>query len=79
MNREGIRRLAAESCSCPLPLIVLPIAKAFSAGGCRHWLSLHCKTGDELFRQGQTFIRSAEQLAQAWEYAQQAVAPERAA
>lgn len=31
MNREGIRRLAAEDCSCPLPLIVLPIAKTFSA------------------------------------------------
>ncbi len=67
MNREGIRRLRQKSCSCPLPLIVLPIAKAFPRGGCRHWLSLHCKTGDELSGKGQTFIRSAEQLAQAWE------------
>ncbi len=31
MNREGIRRLAAESVAAHFHFIVLPIAKAFSA------------------------------------------------
>jgi phosphoribosylglycinamide formyltransferase 2 len=74
MNREGIRRLAAEELSLPTSATVLPTAKPLPRGRCRNRLSLHREAGHEFFRQGQSFIRSADQLTEAWNYAQQAAA-----
>ncbi len=53
MNREGIRRLAAEELQLPTSTYRFADSESlFREAVASHWLSLHCKTGDELFRQG---------------------------
>lgn len=52
MNREGIRRLAAEELQLPTSTYRFADSESLSARRLLTWLSLHCKTGDELFRQG---------------------------
>ncbi|HDX5342111.1 TPA: formate-dependent phosphoribosylglycinamide formyltransferase [Citrobacter sedlakii] len=72
MNREGIRRLAAEALALPTP----PFRFADSEASFREAVSeigYPCivKPVMSSSGKGQSFIRSDEQLAQAWAYAQQ--------
>jgi phosphoribosylglycinamide formyltransferase 2 len=71
MNREGIRRLAAEELGLPTS----PYRFADSLPNCRprsqgHRLSLHRQAGDVVFRQGAVAAaRSPGDLSPAWDYA----------
>jgi phosphoribosylglycinamide formyltransferase 2 len=73
MNREGIRRLAAEELGLPTS----PYAFADSLAelqaaidGGRHWLPLHRQAGDVLVRQGPVAAaRPGRRAGKAWDYA----------
>ena len=72
MNREGIRRLAAETLAIPTSSYQFADSEsAFRAAVDTIGLPCIVKPVMSSSGKGQSFIRSADQLAQAWEYAQQ--------
>jgi phosphoribosylglycinamide formyltransferase 2 len=72
MNREGIRRLAAETLAIPTSSYQFADSEsAFRAAVDAIGLPCIVKPVMSSSGKGQSFIRSADQLAQAWEYAQQ--------
>lgn len=72
MNREGIRRLAAEELGLPTSTYRFADSEAsFHDAVAAVGFPCIVKTVMSSSGKGQSFIRSAEQLAQAWEYAQQ--------
>ena len=72
MNREGIRRLAAEALSLPTSSYRFADAETEFLQAVEE-IGLPCivKPVMSSSGKGQSFVRSREQLAQAWEYAQQ--------
>ena len=72
MNREGIRRLAAEALSLPTSSYRFADAETDFLQAVEE-IGLPCivKPVMSSSGKGQSFVRSREQLAQAWEYAQQ--------
>ncbi|EBC0644162.1 formate-dependent phosphoribosylglycinamide formyltransferase [Salmonella enterica subsp. enterica serovar Sandiego] len=72
MNREGIRRLAAEELGLPTSTYRFADSEAsFHDAVTAVGFPCIVKPVMSSSGKGQSFIRSAEQLAQAWEYAQQ--------
>ncbi|HBL9999004.1 TPA: formate-dependent phosphoribosylglycinamide formyltransferase [Salmonella enterica subsp. enterica serovar Kodjovi] len=72
MNREGIRRLAAEELGLPTSTYRFADSEAsFHDAVAAVGFPCIVKPVMSSSGKGQSFIRSAEQLAQAWEYAQQ--------
>ncbi|ECE8260220.1 formate-dependent phosphoribosylglycinamide formyltransferase [Salmonella enterica subsp. enterica serovar Hvittingfoss] len=72
MNREGIRRLAAEELGLPTSTYRFADTEAsFHDAVAAVGFPCIVKPVMSSSGKGQSFIRSAEQLAQAWEYAQQ--------
>ncbi|MDU1266411.1 MAG: formate-dependent phosphoribosylglycinamide formyltransferase [Escherichia coli] len=72
MNREGIRRLAAEELQLPTSTYRFADSESlFREAVAAIGYPCIVKPVMSSSGKGQTFIRSAEQLAQAWEYAQQ--------
>lgn len=72
MNREGIRRLAAEELGLPTSAYRFADSEAsFHYAVAAMGFPCIVKPVMSSSGKGQSFIRSAEQLAQAWEYAQQ--------
>lgn len=72
MNREGIRRLAAEALAIPTSRYQFADSEsAFRAAVDAIGLPCIVKPVMSSSGKGQSFIRSADQLTQAWEYAQQ--------
>ncbi|EOX8480435.1 formate-dependent phosphoribosylglycinamide formyltransferase [Salmonella enterica subsp. indica] len=72
MNREGIRRLAAEELGLPTSTYRFADSEAsFRDAVAAVGFPCIVKPVMSSSGKGQSFIRSAEQLAQAWEYAQQ--------
>lgn len=72
MNREGIRRLAAEELGLPTSTYHFADSEAsFHDAVAAVGFPCIVKPVMSSSGKGQSFIRSAEQLAQAWEYAQQ--------
>ncbi|ECG8517067.1 phosphoribosylglycinamide formyltransferase 2 [Salmonella enterica subsp. salamae] len=72
MNREGIRRLAAEELGLPTSTYRFADSEAsFHDAVAAIGFPCIIKPVMSSSGKGQSFIRSAEQLAQAWEYAQQ--------
>ena len=72
MNREGIRRLAAEELALPTSSYRFADSEeAFRQAVDEIGLPCIIKPVMSSSGKGQSFIRSAEQLAKAWEYAQQ--------
>ncbi|EAA7299182.1 formate-dependent phosphoribosylglycinamide formyltransferase [Salmonella enterica] len=72
MNREGIRRLAAEELGLPTSTYRFADSEAsFYDAVAAVGFPCIVKPVMSSSGKGQSFIRSAEQLAQAWEYAQQ--------
>ncbi|HBJ6428679.1 phosphoribosylglycinamide formyltransferase [Salmonella enterica subsp. enterica serovar Veneziana] len=72
MNREGIRRLAAEELGLPTSTYRFADSEAsFHDAVAAVGFPCIIKPVMSSSGKGQSFIRSAEQLAQAWEYAQQ--------
>ncbi|ECT8079473.1 formate-dependent phosphoribosylglycinamide formyltransferase [Salmonella enterica subsp. enterica serovar Carrau] len=72
MNREGIRRLAAEELGLPTSTYRFADSEAsFHDAVATVGFPCIVKPVMSSSGKGQSFIRSAEQLAQAWEYAQQ--------
>lgn len=72
MNREGIRRLAAEQLQLPTSTYRFADSESlFREAVAAIGYPCIVKPVMSSSGKGQTFIRSAEQLAQAWEYAQQ--------
>ncbi|PDN42011.1 formate-dependent phosphoribosylglycinamide formyltransferase [Salmonella enterica] len=72
MNREGIRRLAAEGLGLPTSTYRFADSEAsFHDAVAAVGFPCIVKPVMSSSGKGQSFIRSAEQLAQAWEYAQQ--------
>ncbi|MBU0244481.1 ATP-grasp domain-containing protein, partial [Escherichia coli] len=72
MNREGIRRLAAEELQLPTSTYRFADSESLFREAVAD-IGYPCivKPVMSSSGKGQTFIRSAEQLAQAWKYAQQ--------
>ena len=72
MNREGIRRLAAEELSLPTSSFRFAGSESrFREAVAEIGFPCIVKPVMSSSGKGQSFIRSAEQLAEAWEYAQQ--------
>lgn len=72
MNREGIRRLAAETLQLPTSTYRFADSEAqFRQAVAEIGLPCIVKPVMSSSGKGQTFIRREEQLAQAWQYAQQ--------
>ncbi|ECJ2894497.1 formate-dependent phosphoribosylglycinamide formyltransferase [Salmonella enterica subsp. houtenae] len=72
MNREGIRRLAAEELGLPTSMYRFADSEAsFHDAVAAVGFPCIVKPVMSSSGKGQSFIRSGEQLAQAWEYAQQ--------
>ncbi len=72
MNREGIRRLAAEELSLPTSSYRFADSKAsFDAATAEIGFPCIVKPVMSSSGKGQSFIRNASQLEHAWEYAQQ--------
>ena len=72
MNREGIRRLAAEELSLPTSSYRFADSKAsFDAATAEIGFPCIVKPVMSSSGKGQSFIRDASQLDRAWEYAQQ--------
>ena len=72
MNREGIRRLAAETLSLPTSTYRFADSQAdFQQAVGEIGLPCIVKPVMSSSGKGQSFIRSAEQLSEAWDYAQQ--------
>lgn len=72
MNREGIRRLAAEELSLPTSSFRFAESESrFREAVAEIGFPCIVKPVMSSSGKGQSFIRSAEQLAEAWEYAQQ--------
>ncbi len=72
MNREGIRRLAAEELQLPTSTYRFADSESlFREAVAAIGYPCIVKPVISSSGKGQTFIRSPEQLAQAWEYAQQ--------
>ncbi|WP_260864128.1 formate-dependent phosphoribosylglycinamide formyltransferase [Citrobacter sp. Marseille-Q6884] len=72
MNREGIRRLAAEELSLPTSSFRFAESESrFHEAVAEIGFPCIVKPVMSSSGKGQSFIRSAEQLAEAWEYAQQ--------
>lgn len=72
MNREGIRRLAAETLKLPTSAYRFADSEAqFRQAVANIGLPCIVKPVMSSSGEGQTFIRHEEQLAQAWQYAQQ--------
>ncbi|MEG2681659.1 formate-dependent phosphoribosylglycinamide formyltransferase [Citrobacter sp.] len=72
MNREGIRRLAAEELSLPTSAFRFADSEArFRDAVAEIGFPCIVKPVMSSSGKGQSFIRSAEQLTEAWEYAQQ--------
>jgi phosphoribosylglycinamide formyltransferase 2 len=72
MNREGIRRLAAEELALPTSSYRFADSEeAFRQAVDEIGLPCIVKPVMSSSGKGQSFIRSADQLAKAWEYAQQ--------
>ncbi|KNC09655.1 phosphoribosylglycinamide formyltransferase [Klebsiella sp. RIT-PI-d] len=72
MNREGIRRLAAETLSLPTSTYRFADSQAdFQQAVGEIGLPCIVKPVMSSSGKGQSFIRSAEQLSKAWDYAQQ--------
>lgn len=72
MNREGIRRLAAEALALPTSSFRFADSEAaFREAVAEIGFPCIVKPVMSSSGKGQSFIRSADQLAQAWEYAQQ--------
>ncbi|EDS0029228.1 formate-dependent phosphoribosylglycinamide formyltransferase [Salmonella enterica subsp. enterica serovar Enteritidis] len=72
MNREGLRRLAAEELGLPTSTYRFADSEAsFHDAVAAVGFPCIVKPVMSSSGKGQSFIRSAEQLAQAWEYAQQ--------
>ncbi|MCE9888100.1 formate-dependent phosphoribosylglycinamide formyltransferase [Kluyvera intermedia] len=72
MNREGIRRLAAETLKLPTSAYRFADSEAqFRQAVANIGLPCIVKPVMSSSGKGQTFIRHEEQLAQAWQYAQQ--------
>lgn len=72
MNREGIRRLAAEELQLPTSSYRFADSEAaFQQAVAEIGLPCIVKPVMSSSGKGQSFIKSAEQLASAWEYAQQ--------
>jgi phosphoribosylglycinamide formyltransferase 2 len=73
MDREGIRRLAAETLGLPTSpyrsAIRWPSCRRRSTRMARHRLPLHRQAGDEQFRQGPEQDRRPGRRAKAWDYA----------
>jgi phosphoribosylglycinamide formyltransferase 2 len=75
MNREGIRRLAAEELGLPPRPTVLPTrwpscrppSTAATAAG--HRLPVHRQAGDVLVRQGSVAAQGPDDVQKAWDYA----------
>ncbi|MDR6358949.1 phosphoribosylglycinamide formyltransferase 2 [Klebsiella sp. SORGH_AS 1173] len=72
MNREGIRRLAAEELQLPTPSYRFADSEeGFRAAVTDIGLPCIVKPVMSSSGKGQSFIRSADQLSEAWRYAQQ--------
>ncbi|NDO83870.1 phosphoribosylglycinamide formyltransferase 2 [Citrobacter sp. NCU1] len=72
MNREGIRRLAAEDLALPTSTFRFADSETtFREAVAEIGIPCIVKPVMSSSGKGQSFIRSAEQLTQAWEYAQQ--------
>ena len=70
MNREGIRRLAAEELGLPTsPYRFADDLGELASGLCRNRLSLRDQAGDVLVRQGQSKIDGPHEVEAAWHYA----------
>ncbi|MDA8479091.1 formate-dependent phosphoribosylglycinamide formyltransferase [Citrobacter sp. Awk 4] len=72
MNREGIRRLAAEDLALPTSSFCFADSEeSFRDAVAKIGIPCIVKPVMSSSGKGQSFIRSTEQLAQAWDYAQQ--------
>lgn len=72
MNREGIRRLAAETWPADLAVPVRRHRTGTARGHRRrHRLSLRDQARHVVLGQGQSVIKSAEDVAESWRYAQE--------
>ena len=71
MNREGIRRLAAEELGLSTPPYAFAETKEEFQEVVRDWPPLCGEANHELLREGQSTIRSEQDVKVAWEYAQE--------